>query len=45
MAKKKKKNIPFHVKHKFKSYTLKDGTTFWAKDKSDATLYRKKVGE
>tara|TARA_Y100000310_G_C20317609_1_gene639194 strand:+ start:84 stop:221 length:138 start_codon:yes stop_codon:yes gene_type:complete len=45
MAKKKKKNIPFHVKHKFKKFELNDGTTFWAKDKSDANLYRKKVGE
>ena len=45
MTKKKKKNIPFHVKHKFKSYTLKDGTIFWARDDSDAKLYSEKVGK
>ena len=41
----KKKNIPFHVKHKYKSFELKDGTTFWAKNESDAEMYREKVGE
>jgi|TARA_B100001964_G_C14037617_1_gene511171 hypothetical protein len=43
---KKKKNIPFHVKHNFKEYSYKDGEltiTFWAKDDTDAELYRKKV--
>ena len=29
----------------YKTFTLKDGTKFKAKDKSDAELYRKKVGE
>ena len=43
MAKKKKQ--PFHIKHKLKQFELKDGTKFWAKDESDAKLYRKKVGE
>jgi len=43
MAKKKKKNIPFHVKHEYKSFELKDGTKFWARDDSDAELYRMKV--
>tara|TARA_B100000902_G_C26660385_1_gene598134 strand:+ start:162 stop:293 length:132 start_codon:yes stop_codon:yes gene_type:complete len=41
----KKKNIPFHVKHKYESFKLKDGTIFWAKDESDAKQYREKVGE
>ena len=30
---------------KYKTYTLKDGTKFLARDKNDANLYRKKVGE
>ena len=29
----------------YKTFTLKDGTKFKAKDKSDAELYSKKVGE
>ena len=41
----KKKNISFHEKHKYESFKLKDGTTFWAKDESDAKLYREKVGD
>ena len=43
MAKKKKQ--PFHIKRNLKQFELKDGTKFWAKDESDAKLYRKKVGE
>ena len=40
-----KKNVPFHIKHNMKKFKLKDGTSFWAKDKSDAKLYKQKVGE
>ena len=40
MAKKKKGQFD-----QYKTFTLKDGTKFKAKDKSDAELYRKKVGE
>jgi hypothetical protein len=43
MAKKNKQ--PFHIKNNMKQFELKDGTKFWAKDESDAKLYRKHVGE
>ena len=47
MAKKKRKDIPFHIAHNYKHYTSsEDGgltITFWAKDDTDAELYRKKV--
>tara|TARA_B100000287_G_scaffold225844_1_gene213085 strand:+ start:78 stop:200 length:123 start_codon:yes stop_codon:yes gene_type:complete len=33
-----------HWKH-YKTFTLKDGTKFLARDEKDAELYRKKVGE
>ena len=45
MAKKKKK-VPFHIKNDYKQYSYDDGglkITFWAKDDTDAELYRKKV--
>jgi hypothetical protein len=45
MARKKKK-IPFHIKHDYKQYSYEDGgltITFWAKDEADAELYIKKV--
>ena len=29
----------------YKQYTLKDGSKFYARDDSDAELYRKKVGD
>ena len=29
----------------YKTFTLKDGTKFLARDEHDAKLYRKKVGE
>lgn len=45
MARKKKKDTPFHIVHNYTSYELKDGTTFWAKNDFDAKLYKKKVGE
>ena len=41
MSKKKKKGQFDH----YKTFTLKDGTKFKALNKSDAELYRKKVGE
>ena len=46
MAKKKKKKIPFHIAHNMKEYSYEDGgltITFWAKDETDAKLYKKKV--
>ncbi len=43
MAKKNKQ--PFHIKNNMKQFELKDGTKFWAKDESDAKLFRKHVGE
>ena len=46
MAKKKKKNVLFHMKHNYKQYSYEDGgftITFWAKDDTDAELYKKKV--
>ena len=36
----KKKVIPFHIKHNLKQYMLKHGTKYWAKDDEDALLYR-----
>ncbi|MBC8428324.1 hypothetical protein H8D04_00430 [bacterium] len=43
MAKKKKKDIPFHIAHNYKSYELKDGTKFWARDYDAAILYVNKI--
>ena len=43
MAKKKKKNIPFHIVHNYKEFELSDGIKFWAKDKVDAELYCQKI--
>jgi len=43
MAKKKKKDIPFHIAHNYKEFELKDGTKFWARDDEAAKLYRKKA--
>ncbi len=40
---KKKKQIPFHIKHNMNEFKLPDGTTFYAKDSKDALLYAKKV--
>ncbi len=45
MAKKKKKVIPFHIKHNLKQYMLLDGTKYWAADDEDAFLYRNFVLE
>ena len=42
----KKKKIPFHIKHEYKQYSYEDGgltITFWAKDDPAAELYKKKV--
>ncbi len=38
MAKKKKK-VPFHVKHNYEQFELSDGTKFWARDEDDSKLY------
>jgi hypothetical protein len=43
--KKKKKVIPFHIAHNYKSYKLEDGTTFWARDDEMAQSYRDFVKE
>ena len=41
MAKKKSKG----QFDNYKTFTLKDGTTFLARDEHDAKLYRQKVGD
>ena len=44
MAKKKKKDIPFHIAHNYKHYHLTGGDIkFWAIDDSDARLYCDKI--
>jgi hypothetical protein len=46
MAKNKKVKVPFHIANDYKQHSYEDGgltITFWAKDDSDAELYRKKV--
>ena len=40
MAKKKKKDIPFHIAHNYKQWTSDQGYMFWAKDEENALLYR-----
>ena len=43
---KKKKKVPFHIQNNLKQYSYEDGgltITFWAKDDTDAELYRKKI--
>jgi hypothetical protein len=43
--KKKKKDIPFHIAHNYKYWTLgDDGPKFWASNKDDAKLYCEKIG-
>lgn len=39
----KKKDIPFHIIHSYKSYELSDGTKFWARDNSSSKLYKNKL--
>ena len=44
MAKKKKKDIPFHIAHNYKHFELTGGgVKFWAKDEDDAKLYCEKI--
>ena len=43
MAKKKKKDIPFHIAHNYKQWTSDQGYSFWAKDEEDAKLYLEKT--
>ena len=43
MAKKNKKDIPFHVKHNYKKWTSDQGYSFWARDEEDAKLYLEKT--
>ena len=40
---KKKKDVPFHMKHNYKQWTSDQGYTFWAKDEEDAKLYLEKT--
>ena len=40
----KKKVIPFHIKHNYKHYTSSEGYKFWAKDEEDAKEYLKVIG-
>jgi len=40
--KKHHKKIPFHLKHNYKQFQIGD-TKFWAKNKSSAELYCKKI--
>ena len=45
MAKKKRKDIPFHIAHNYKHWELgEEGPKFWARDESDAKLYCDKIG-
>ena len=42
----KKKKVPFHIQNNLKQYSYEDGgltITFWAKDETDAKLYKEKV--
>ena len=41
MAKKNKKDIPFHIAHNYKQWTSDQGYKFWARDEKDALLYLK----
>ena len=44
MAKKKKKDIPFHIAYNYKQFELTGGgVKFWAKDEADAKLYCNKI--
>jgi hypothetical protein len=40
---KKKKDIPFHVKHNYKKWTSDQGYSFWAKDEQDAKFFLDKT--
>ncbi len=40
---KKKKDVPFHVKHNYKQWTSDQGYAFWAKDEQDAKSYLEKT--
>ena len=45
MAKKMKKDIPFHIAHNYKHFELTGGgVKFWARDEEDAKLYLKHMG-
>ena len=45
MAKKKRKDIPFHIVQNYKHWELsEEGPKFWARDEDDAKLYCKKIG-
>jgi hypothetical protein len=44
MAKKKKKDIPFHIAHNYKHWTSDQGYKFWARDEEDAKLYLEVIG-
>ena len=49
---KKKKDVPFHIAHNYKKFTLgvdvyppQDNTSFWARDEEDAKLYVLRIGQ
>jgi hypothetical protein len=44
MAKKKKKDIPFHIAQSYKQWTSDQGYKFWAQNKEDAKLYLERTG-
>ena len=40
----KRKDIPFHIAHNYKHYSLSDDIIkFWARDDEDAKLYCEKI--
>ena len=41
---KKKKDIPFHIAHKYKKFVHNE-ITFWARDEEDANKYVKKISK
>jgi len=49
---KQKKDVPFHISHNYKKFTLgvdvyppQDNTSFWARDEEDAKLYVLRIGQ
>jgi|TARA_Y100000034_G_scaffold134955_1_gene205008 hypothetical protein len=44
MAKKKRKDIPFHIAHNYKQWDSTEGYKFWARDEEGAKLYCEHMG-
>ena len=49
---KQKKDVPFHIAHNYKKFTLgvdvyptQDNMSFWARDEEDAKLYVLRIGQ